>query len=75
MLKRARSTASYQDVRHLLKLWLYSRKMIKLLEKQNQRLYQAAKERDKLISHSNVLTTHRDKLIEENKYIKHFVKP
>lgn len=74
MLKRARGTASYQDIRQLLKLWLYCKKMLKLLEKQNERLYQAGKARDYLTALSNDLSVKIDSLSEENKYIKLFVK-
>lgn len=48
MLKRARGTPSYQDVRRLLQLWLYCRHMTQLLDWQNTRLYQVAQERDLL---------------------------
>jgi hypothetical protein len=49
MLKRARGTASYQDVRALLKLWLHCRHITSLLQRQNDSLYQAARERDNLV--------------------------
>jgi hypothetical protein len=53
MLKRARGTTSYQDVRQLLKLWLHCRHITTILDQQNVRLYQAAHERDCLLSHRN----------------------
>lgn len=56
MLKRARGTPCYRDVRQLLKQWLYCQHMVRLLGQQNARLYQAAGERDLLLweKHHNV---------------------
>ena len=48
MLKRARGTPSYQDVRQLLQLWLHCKRIQRLLDRQNQSLYEAARERDRL---------------------------
>lgn len=44
MLKRARGTASYEDVRQLLKLWLHCRRLRSLLDNQNRLLYVAARQ-------------------------------
>lgn len=46
MLKRARGTASYQDVRTLIQLWLYAKRIRALLDGQNERLFEVARELD-----------------------------
>lgn len=49
LLKRARGTAFYADIRELLKLWLFAKRLRRLLDGQNERLYKVAKERDALL--------------------------
>ncbi len=49
MLKRARGTPSYQDVRQLIKLWMHCQHMTQLLHRQNTNLYQASRDRDLLL--------------------------
>lgn len=66
MLKRARGTASYKDVRQLLQLWLHGQHMTRLVEAQNRRLYEAARERDRLIAELRRADTEIDRLIEES---------
>lgn len=46
MLKRARGTASYQDVRTLIQLWLYAKRIRAILDGQNERLFEIARDRD-----------------------------
>ena len=53
MLKRARGTEFYPDVRRLLQLWLHCKRVTALLEGQNQKLYRAACDRDRMISEGN----------------------
>jgi hypothetical protein len=61
MLKRAWGTPSYQDVRQLLKQWIYCQHMVQLLHRQNDNLYQAARDRDLLLwekYHGDRLNSH-----------------
>ena len=46
MLRRARGTASYQDVRTLIQLWIHAKQMQNLLDAQNRRLFEVARELD-----------------------------
>jgi hypothetical protein len=56
MLKRARGTPSYEDMRVLLRLWSHHKRVRRLLDAQNTRLYQAAAERDHLLALLNTKT-------------------
>lgn len=47
MLKRARGTPSYEDIRLLLRLWLHCKHIRRLLDSQNERLYLATRGLDK----------------------------
>lgn len=49
VLKRARGTPSYPDVRLLVRLWMRSKALERLLDGQNARLYAVARERDALL--------------------------
>lgn len=52
MLKAARGTPHYESIRQLLKQWLWAKRMVALLDRQNIALYKAAKERDaRLVRH------------------------
>lgn len=50
MLKRARGTPSYPDVRLLVQLWLHCTRVQQLLHSQNTRLCEAASTRDRLLA-------------------------
>jgi hypothetical protein len=50
LLKRARGTPYYEDIRELLGYWLRQKKIERLLAAQNLRLYEAARERDCLLA-------------------------
>ena len=50
MLRRARGTPSHADVRVLIRLWLHSKRLQRLVDGQNAHLYEAARERDLLLS-------------------------
>lgn len=50
LLKRARGTPYYEDIRELLGYWLRQKKIERLLAAQNLRLYEAARERDRLLA-------------------------
>ena len=49
MLKRARGTPFYADIRLLLRLWLHGQHMTRLFEGQSRRLYAVARERDLML--------------------------
>jgi hypothetical protein len=49
MLKRAQGTFFYADIRKLLTLWLHAKRLQRLVDGQNTKLYEAARERDRLI--------------------------
>lgn len=53
MLKRARGTEHYDDIRLLLQLKLHANRVERLLVGQNDRLYEAARTRDALLSTRN----------------------
>lgn len=48
MLKRARGTPHYADIRLLLQLWLHAKHMQRILDGQNIRLYNVARAHAKL---------------------------
>ena len=56
MLKRAWGTASYQDMRLLLQLWLHCKRTRQLLEGQSERLCHAAGARDVMLATSHRIT-------------------
>lgn len=49
LLKKARGTPFYEDIRKLLQEYLFQKHLRRLLDGQNERLYKAAKERDLLL--------------------------
>jgi hypothetical protein len=50
VLKRARGTEFYPEIRRLLQLWLHCKRITRILEGQNQKLYKAARDRDRMLS-------------------------
>lgn len=52
MLKRAWNLPNYQDVRELIQLWMWAKRIRALLNRQNDALTRAARERDELLYRS-----------------------
>lgn len=58
MLKRAWNLPNYLDVRQLIQQWMWAKRIQALLERQNQALFRAASERDRLLFERRFPSSH-----------------
>ena len=79
LLKRARGTASYADVRQLLQQWMWARRIERLFHGQNERLLKAARSRDALLGETSVrahvetfLSTPSGQIVEATRVLLHW---